>query len=283
MKRQTKADLSLLGITIVWGASFTLMKEGIKDIPPYTFLAIRYFLGSLVLILFFRNRIRNLNLETLKYGFLIGLALACGSIFQILGLQYTTASKSGFITGLAVIFVPVIMAVLYKKLPGFKAAAGILASLLGLGLLTLNNNTGINGGDILTLFSSVFFAFQIIFVDKYGAKFDSLALTVTEMVVVALFSGILGIFFEGFKVVVTPTSVFSILFTAIFCSALAYWVQMEMQKYTTASHAAVIFLGEPVFSIIIAALFLGEAMTVKMALGAMLILLGMIAVEFSSQ
>jgi drug/metabolite transporter (DMT)-like permease len=115
LNKQMKADIALLGVTVIWGASFTLMKEGIKDIPPYTFLGIRYLIGALILGLAFYKRMKNVNKESIKYGFIIGLALAGGGIFQILGLQYTTASKSGFITGLSVVIVPILMALYIKR------------------------------------------------------------------------------------------------------------------------------------------------------------------------
>lgn len=282
MNKQLKADIALLGITIIWGASFTLMKEGINDIPPYTFTAMRYSIGAIVLALVFYKRMKNINRETLKYGGLIGLVLSGGAILQILGLQYTTASKSGFITGLCVVFVPVFLAVITKKLPKKTALIGILLSLLGLGMLTLGDELGINKGDLLTLISAVFFAFQIILIDKYAPDFDSVAITVVELGTISIISLVLGFFMEGLNAKITGASLFAILFTGLLCSALAYWVQMDMQKHTTATHAAVIFLGEPVFSAIIAAIFLKEAMTLKMIIGCGLILGGMIVSEFNS-
>lgn len=278
---QIKADLSLLGITIIWGASFTLMKEGIKDIPPYTYLGIRYLIGAIVLALFFYRRMKNIDKQSLKYGFIIGLALAGGGLLQIVGLQYTTASKSGFITGLAVVIVPIIMAVLERKIPNSRTLFGIILSLSGLAFLTLNGSAGINFGDILTLASSLFYAAQIITIDKYAPQFDAVVLTVVEMSTVAVMSLTLGFFFEGFRMTVTTYSIFSILFTAILCSSLAYWVQMEMQKNTTPTHAAIIFLGEPVFSAIIAAILLKETMTIAMVVGCVLILFGMVVSEFN--
>lgn len=281
MNKQLKADLSLLGITMIWGASFTLMKEGIKDIPPYTFLAIRYIIGCLILAIIFYKRMKNIDRETLKYGIIIGAALTGGGIFQIVGLQFTTASKSGFITGLCVVFVPIFLSIMNRKLPDKKSTMGIFLSLLGLGLLTLSGDLGINKGDFLTLISAVFFAGQVIFIDRFAPRFDTIALTVVELGTISVISLILGFFLEGCKVTFTGYSVFSILFTGILCSALAYFVQMEMQKHTTATHAALIFLGEPVFSAIIAAIFLKEIMTIKMVFGCILILMGMIISEFN--
>lgn len=280
MKKQLKSDLALLGITVVWGASFTLMKEGIKDVPPYTFLALRYLIGCIVLFLFFYRRIIKMNFETIKYGIMIGIALAVGGIFQIIGLKYTTASNSGFITGLSVVFVPILIALLYKKLPEVRAIIGIVLSILGLGFLTLSQGVSINQGDLLTLVSSLFLALQIILIDKYSPGFDSICLTVVEMGTVAVISLILGFFLEGMRVNITPSATFGILFTGIICSALAYWVQMEAQKHTSPTHAALIFLGEPVFTAIIASIFLKEVMTFKMLLGSLFILAGMIISEF---
>lgn len=102
MRRQLKADLSLVAVTVVWGASFPIMSVAFKNIPPYSFIAIRYWLAAIILGLFFINKIRDNGKKALVPGILIGIALGMGSILQAVGLTFTTPSKSGFITGLRV-------------------------------------------------------------------------------------------------------------------------------------------------------------------------------------
>lgn len=279
MTKQLKADLSLLAVTVVWGASFPIMSVAFKNVPPYTFIAIRYILAALILGIFFIKKFKNFNIKMLLPGILVGGALGIGCILQAVGLLYTTPSKSGFITGLNVILVPVFIALLYKKIPDLKTNLGVVLSVSGLALMSVSGgSTGINKGDFLTLFSAVAFAVQIILVDKYSKSSDIAILTCLEFLTVGLLSVVPAGFIEGFKMNLNLFSIGAILFTALFSTIFAYGLQNVAQVYTTPTHAAIIFLAEPVFSALFS-VFIGDKLSGRTFWGCILILIGMIAIN----
>lgn len=278
MTKQLKADLSLIVVTVVWGASFPIMSVALRSVSPYSFIALRYILAAIILGLIFIKKLKNFNKSVLKPGILVGLALGAGSILQAVGLVYTTSSKSGFITGLNVILVPVFLAVLYKKLPDFKTNLGVIFSVSGLALMSLSGSLGLNKGDFLTLLSAVAFAIQIILVDKYSKDVDIVLLTFIELLTVGIMSALPALAVESFKVDLNLFEVSAILFTALFCTIFAYGLQNVAQAYTTPTHTAIIFLAEPVFSAIFS-MFIGDKLTGRTLWGCLLILTGMVVIN----
>jgi drug/metabolite transporter (DMT)-like permease len=278
MRKQLKGDISLLLVTIAWGTSFPIMSIALKDIPPYSFIAIRYAFAGIILGVFFIKRFKNISLNTIKGGVFVGAALGFGVILQALGLVYTTPSKSGFITGLNVVLVPIFIAAIYKKVPDIKTMFGIIVSVVGLGLMSISGTVGINVGDVLTMFSAVAFAVQIILVDKYAGNVDAALLTIIEFLVIGIMGAVPALFIEGFRMNINSFALGSIVYTALFCTILAYGVQNVAQAYTTPTHAAIIFLAEPVFSAIFS-VFIGDKLTGRTFWGALLILIGMIAIN----
>jgi drug/metabolite transporter (DMT)-like permease len=282
MTKQLKADLSLLAVTVVWGASFPIMSIAFKSVPPYSFIAMRYILSALILGIVFIKRFKGFNREMLKPGILIGLALGVGCILQAVGLVYTTPSKSGFITGLNVVFVPIFIALLYKTLPDFKTNIGVVLSVSGLALMSISGGMGINIGDFLTLLSAVAFAVQIILVDKFSKNSDLAILTTIEFLTVGLLSTVPAAFVEDFNMDLNLFAVGAVIFTAIFCTIFAYGLQNVAQAYTTPTHTAIIFLAEPVFSAIFS-VFIGDKLSGRIFWGCLLILLGMIVINFKME
>ncbi|KAB3530079.1 DMT family transporter [Alkaliphilus serpentinus] len=279
MKKQLKADLALLGVTVVWGSSFVLTKNALDYLPTYNFLAIRFILAALISSIIFYKNILSINKDTLKYGIIIGIILFGGYAFQTVGLNYTTASKSGFITGFSVVIVPIVSALFLKQKPHKEAVAGVILAIVGLGFLTLNSSLTLNIGDTLTLIAAFMFAFHIITVGKYTVMVDSIAMAIIQIAMV----GVLSLFFSfaienptiprGFDVWL------SILILATLATSGAFIIQNAMQKFTSPTHTALIYSGEPVFSAVFAFIMLGERLTKQGILGSVLILSGMILSE----
>jgi drug/metabolite transporter (DMT)-like permease len=276
--KQLKAELSLFGITVFWGASFPIMSIALKYVPPYCFIALRNLLGALVLSCVFYKSFKNINKKVILAAILIGLSLFLGSVFQMTGLLYTTPSKSGFITGLNVIFVPLLIALIFKTLPDRKTVVGVILSIAGLALMSYNGIDGINLGDVLTLICAFCFSAQILLVDKFGGEVDPILLTILELFVVGILALIPSIFVDRLQVTINMFSMGAVAFTTVFCTALAMAVQNKMQHYTNPTHAAIIYLAEPVFGAIFS-IFVGDILSGRTLWGGIIILFGMVVLS----
>lgn len=279
MSKQLKADLALLIVTVFWGASFILAKNTLSTLEPYNFLAIRFIIAFVISSLFFYKNMLRLDKATFKYGVLIGSILFTGYAFHTVGLNFTTASKSAFITGFSVVLVPVISALFLKKIPERSAVMGAVMALFGLGFLTLNGSLALNMGDLLTLCSTFAFAMHIITVGKYTSKVDSISLAIVQIGIVGFLSLIMTLTTETVVIPKGSDVWINLLILSLVCTSGAFIVQNAAQKYTSATHTALIYTGEPVFAAIFAYFISGEVLTKRGLFGASLILTGMLIAE----
>lgn len=278
--KQLKANLALLAVAFVWGVTFVVVQDALADITPHYFNAVRFTLAFIFLYLIYRRRFKKINRTTALSGIFIGLFLFSGYAFQTVGLQYTSAANAGFITGLAVVLVPIFTAVMLRRLPAPSAVFGVTCAAIGLSLLTLSQGlSGISSGDILIFLCAVGFALHIIMVGKYAPFHDSVQLSLTQIATVAAASLLFGIAAETPPTGLTKAVWLALLITAIPATALAYLVQNTVQKYTSPTHTAIIFTMEPVFAALTAFLLKGEVLTMKQLIGCGLILAGMLAAE----
>lgn len=285
MSRHLKADIFLLVITAIWGLSFPLMKNVLDFMPAFAYLSLRFFLAALVLIAIFYKSLFKLNRLTVLYSAVIGFLLFGGMAFQVFGLYSTKASNSAFITGLNVVMVPVVSALLLKKKPDIASILGVLIAFGGLFILSGGLTLSFNFGDLLTLICAIFWTFQIIFIDKFTEKQDAKAIAVLQMVFAALFNSMFWVAFERKPIEFNWTIVYTILITGILGTALAFAGQTIAQKYTTPTRTALIFTAEPVFGAAFAMIIPNAAgVTEKLqtftVIGCILILVGMLFSEF---
>ena len=274
-----QADLSLLFVAAIWGSTFVIVKQATLDMPPFTFLAIRFAIAAIVLIFFKPKLSIWKNSRLWKKGIVIGFFLFLGYAFQTFGLQYTSAAKTGFITGLYVIIVPLIVAIADRKLPTNLTIFGIVMATVGLALLSLDG-LSISYGDLLVLLCSFAFAIHIYSIDQLGGNEDTIAITVIQLLTVSIFSFIGAFVFEPITSVFWSRNVYlGLALTAIPATSIAFLFQNKFQKYTTPTHTALIFASEPVFSYIFAFLLVGEVLTIKYTIGAALILGGILLSE----
>ena len=280
MKRSQKADLVLLLLSFVWGTTFGLVKDALSDISPLLFTTLRFSIAVLIFWLIFRKKIITINRELLKAGVIAGTFMALGYAFQTVGLYYTTVSKSAFITGFAVVLVPVFTIFIEKITPKKTVFISAFITLAGLRLLTsAGNNNGINIGDALTLVCAASFGLNLICIEIYTKKHDYVTFAFLQLIMVAVINALAVPFFEVPRFSLTSTAVWALLITAFFCSAAAVYILSRVQRYTTASHAAIIFTMEPVFAYMTAYLFYGEKLGIIGMAGAALILSGMLLSE----
>ncbi|MCA6214630.1 MAG: hypothetical protein PWQ32_1183 [Thermococcaceae archaeon] len=223
-----RAELILLGITAIWGFTFPAMKVSLGYMPPILFLAYRFGVASLLMLLIFRKRV--LKRETLFEGLILGLTLVFGHGFQIVGLKYTSASNSAFITSLYVVFTPFIAYFLLGDKLKARDFLSLIVAIIGLYLIS-GASLKFNYGDLLTIFCAISFAFQIVLIQKFGEK-DYLSLAFWQIFWNFVFSTIYALVFEGFVVPVKMTPWLGILYTGIFATVIAFTLQVKYQKET---------------------------------------------------
>lgn len=278
-RHQLGADFALLLVTLVWGGTFVMVKDATSGYPVFGFLALRFALALAGLLAIGWRRLRTLNRHSVAAGVLLGLFLLAGYAFQTLGLQHTTASKAGFITGLSVAIVPVLAALVLGKLPQRAAVLGVLLATIGIALLSLDNSLLLGQGDLLVLLCAISFALHIVGVGAFAPRVDPIALTIVQIAVVAVIST--GIAIAGGEPWPTPTPTVwgAAAFTGILATAVAFGVQTTAQRFTTPTHTALIFTAEPVFAALFGVLLANDVLTNRIILGGALVLAGMLISE----
>ncbi len=275
-----KADSSLLMVALIWGLTFVTVKNAIADMAPFTFIAIRFGVAFAFMALFCVKKLLRLNRRELLASALVGVLLFLGYSFQTLGLQYTTASNAGFITGLSVVMVPIIVSISNHRLPAPPALLGAALAGLGMAFMTLNEGYSYNMGDILVLGCAVSFALHIVFVARYAREIDAAVLTTVQIGTVAVLSLFAALVFEsGVPIRFTTDVWIGLLTTAIPATSLAFFIQTWSQRFTSPMHTAIILSTEPVFSGIFGFLLLDEVLGSRGLFGAALVLAGMILSE----
>lgn len=264
-------------VACIWGTTFVVVKNALADIGPFLFLGIRFILAFLVLAALSFKDIIKIRRSTLGAGALLGLFLFIGYVFQTLGLQYTTSSNCGFITGVSVVLVPIIYSLLHKKKPSLITTITIIMAAVGLYLISVPvGSFTLTYGDLLVLICAFGFAFHIIYVDRYSHQHNALAITGVQILFVGLLCISIGLIIEPIPARITFNAMFAIIVTAVFATAMAFLLQNFLQKYSTPTRFAIVLTTEPVFAALAGYWWAGEHLTRFGLIGATLILLAML-------
>ncbi len=259
----------LVGVTAIWGWTFVVVKDAIGHYPVVSFLGVRFALAALVLWLIvaaLRLRIRRAGI-----GLAIGLVLALSYLFQTLGLRGTSVANTGLITGLFVVFTPILDRLIFGVATGRVTWLAAATAFAGTALLTGGAPTGLHQGDLLVLLGSVGFAFHITLLSRYASA-GPLVLAAWQMTAAGVFLTA-GAVATGVVLIPAPTSVWpALLITGVFASAIAFWVQTYAQQRLPASRTALILTTEPAFTVFFAFLLVGERFRLLQVVGAALIL-----------
>jgi len=273
---QRQANLILASVSLAWGASYIFMKLTVDEIPPITIVALRFGIAFIVMVAIFFKRIIQVDAKTLKYSAIVG-ALLCGIFIALMyGVKNTTASTAGFLTSTTVILVPILQIVITRKWPSKQIVWGVLIVSTGLALLLIGDDFTIAPGAFYCLVAALLYAIHIIVTNRFIREVDALQLGIYQLGFATLFATI-GTFL--FETPVLPNSTinwFAILGLALICSAYGFVMQPIAQKYTTPESAGFLFALEPIFSAILAFIFLHEDMGQQGYFGAMLILAGVL-------
>jgi drug/metabolite transporter (DMT)-like permease len=239
--------LALIAVTAVWGVTFVQVKDAVDVYPLFAFLAVRYAIATGVLAVAGGRRVFSLGRSGLAAGAVLGLLLGLGIGLQTAGLERTTVSSTGFITGLYVVLTPLFGLLLFRTRVGLEVWAGVVLAVVGLALLS-GVDVGSPGGDLLVLASAAAQALQIVMVERVASRYDAIALTLIEMA--ACLAGFLAIALAlGQLEVPHGRTVWgALIVTGVFASALAYLIQVWAQRRMSAARIAIVFSLETVFA-----------------------------------
>ncbi len=285
MEKKTQSFLASCGMLVtamIWGFAFVVVKDVVSVIPPVYMIAFRFTIAGAGLIIVFFNRLKKLTLSVFIHGCFIGVFLFLAYLVQTIGIQYTTAGKNAFLTTIYVVLVPLILWLLTRRPPEKHILVAALITIVGIGLLSLQDDLSINKGDILTIICSFGFAIQIILIAKYTVTEDAVLLAIVQIVATAVLGWITAPFFDGpvpLAGLTNKTALFSVFYLGIFSTLIGFLLQNVCQKYTPPSIAAIFLSFESVFGVVFSFIFLHEVLTLRMTIGCILLLLAILLAE----
>ena len=267
------APWALLSVSAAWGMAFVVMKDAIERQSVNNFLFTRFSLAVIVMIALKPSVIRQFDRDLILRAGSAGIFLGLGYIFQTLGLARTGAAITGFVTGLYVVFTPLLAYFFLKERLTKLIWSCVFIATVGLGLLSIRGfSVGI--GEMLVLASAFFFAAHIIALGKWSSGRDVYAMTIVQLAMCALLSGLASIP-EGYSAPPDYGVWAVVVFTAVVCTAVAFVVQTWSQAHMTTTKVAVILTMEVVFAALFAIIFGGESLTLQATLGGLMVLTAM--------
>lgn len=242
-----RAPVALIAVTAIWGVTFVQIKDALALYPLFAFLAVRFAIAVLTLAPVVVTRVRTLGRDGVVAGVALGALLASGYGLQTAGLDRTTVSAAGFVTGMYVVLTPVFALALFRLRAGAAVWAGVALAVAGLAMLS-GISAGSTTGDLLVLGAAALYAMQIVLMERFAPRFDPLAFTACEMAAACVGFVALAVALGQLHVPRGWTVWGALVVTGVFASALAYLVQAWAQQRTSATRTALIFALEPVFA-----------------------------------
>lgn len=274
-------EIGLILTAVIWGSGFVAMQSALDNgFTPLQIITMRFFIAAVLInTIFFKQIKANINKEAIKAGSIIGVFLFISFVVQTIGLVYTTPSKNAFITAANVVIVPFIGFIIYKRKLDKVGIISSITTLIGIGILSLQSDFSVNLGDFLTLVCAIGFAFHIFFTSEFVAKHHPMVLTGVQFTVTFILSLIAQIFMGEGKISGEFTGYIGILYSAIFCTTVAFLMQTISQKKVDGTKAAIILATESVFGTIFSIIILHEVVTLRMIIGCIIILVSIIMAE----
>ena len=288
-----KGELILLLITLFWSATFVIVKESLANISSMLFVGFRFLIAGLILLpIVIRKKIRWEGVN-LKFPIVLGILLFLGFATQTIGLRFTSATKSAFLTGTAVIIIPILQTIIEKRKPKIGSVIGVVIVLLGILLLSGGNSfftlledlvANFNFGDGMTLLCAFFFALYVVYLDVLSNQYNFWLLLMIQIVVTTIFAFSFAVIFnvadfEAIKLEFSPQLGFGIMYTAVFATLATTALQTKYQKLVTPTKAGIVYSFEPIFAAVIAYMAVGERITTFGLIGASFIFMGLIISE----
>ncbi|MFA6569701.1 MAG: DMT family transporter, partial [Bacteroidota bacterium] len=277
-----KAELALLFMTFVWGGTFIFTKIGLNFASPSLYVIIRFSIALTLCLIFFGKYLKKLERQTFYNGMVLGLLFGGGFLLQTLGLKLTTVPKSAFITGITVVITPFAYWFIEKKKISLWQKIGVVIAAFGLWLFTNPQFDNLNIGDVLTFFSTLFWAFYITYMDVFtrgkNSKEETGQLVILQFVMAAPIALTYFLLFErtDFTLIFSNQLLISLAYNGILASFLLTIIHTTVQRYTTPVKAALIFSLEPVLASLFAMLFIAEIIIFREYTGGAILMFGVL-------
>ena len=285
--KSVQSALLLVTAAAVWGFAFVAQRMGMEHVGPFTFNAVRFLLGALSLMPIYwlstnRKGKKSHSLQNstgiVKWGFFAGIALFAGSSFQQIGLITTTAGNAGFITGLYVIFVPILGLFIKQKTQPVVWLAAAMA-VAGMYFLSVEEGWAINIGDMLVLISALFFAIHVLVIGHLTKLYNALKLSIVQFLTCGVLSLVVALAIENLSLDGILKAAIPILYGGLISVGVGYTLQVFGQKHSKPAPAAIILSTEAVFAVIGGVLILHETMDIKSLFGCALMFAGMVLAQ----
>jgi drug/metabolite transporter (DMT)-like permease len=279
VNRQRGAEVALIGVAAVWGGTFVVVQDAVAKLPTLAFLGYRFLAAAVVVALIWRGAVRTLPAAGWRAGALMGVFLTLGYVLQTLGLEHTSVSNAGFITGLFVVLTPLLAAIVLRERIGAIGWTAAVVSALGLFLLSGGGSP--NTGDVLVLGCAFAFAAHILATSRAAGTFDTGALLTVQLGVCGVACTVAAVVTGDLHAPPDGSVWAALVVTALLASALGFWIQTYAQKHTTSTHTALILASEPAFTALCGYLFNDERLEAIGWLGAAMIMASIVAVELA--
>lgn len=279
MIRRNLLYFAMLATAAVWGGSFVLMKDAIQEQDVYSFLSSRFLVASALMIAYRPNVFKGLSPKFIKQGVLAGVLLGGGYIFQTLGLAKTTVSNTGFITGLYLVFTPLISLIILKRKVIKIQWLAVVVATLGLFLISYNG-ISIGIGEILVLISALFYGAHFVALGEWSDGKNTYALTLIQILTVSAIASICALI-NGYQLPPSSNVWQAVLFTAFFATFLAFIVQTKAQSVMSATAASVLLAMETPFALFFGLVFNSDPLTMRIIAGGTMVMFAMGVVIWS--
>ncbi len=281
-KKQLLSDLTLIFVAFLWGGGFVAVKDTLGSVGPMSLNFFRYLIAIVAMKIILFPKLGRIEKKDLKGGLVVGVLLFLGYASQTIGLQYTTASKQGFITATYVVMVPFLYWMIHRKRPLMREFMGSFVAILGVGLISLDQVSGFNIGDGMTLVCAFFFALHILTIEIFAKEMEVLKLAFLQMFVACVLFLAAALLTEPLSFNLSTRAWGSLAYLGIFSSFLCLTLQTTAQKYTSSSHVSIFLSTEALFAATLGVLMLNETLTARILVGGALIIGAILLVELKN-
>lgn len=281
MSKQFKADMELIFVTMVWGFSYFMTDVCLAEMETFTLNAFRFIMAFVMAIGFAFPKLKGVNKATIFHAAGITVLLLGVYTCSTLGVKYTSISNTGFLCSLSVIFIPILTFLIKKEKPEKKLMAAIIICVIGIAMLTLNEQFQMAWGDLICILGSVCASFYLMSLDSLlkNGEIQAFPMSVLLFGFMGIYCSILAFVFEEPKIPQTAPVIGAIVFLGVVCTLIGLVVQTHAQQHTSATHVGVIFCLEPIFSAVVAYFLAGEVLLPRAYVGAVLMILSVIIME----